>query len=120
MAFSSFMNQKYRQSPWIAGLFCELRPVSMTTAVITGRSQTPWYLVNIQEILPEGLSTWFKITHPYHGPGRGQGLQAACRRKMQGASASVSTPPYVFPCLRCHLIIGNRKRNALLLRKSHS
>lgn len=80
VAFSSFMNQKHGQPPGIEGLFCELRPVSMTTAVITGRSQTPWDLVDTQEILPEGLSTWFKITHPYHGPGRGRGLPAACGR----------------------------------------
>jgi hypothetical protein len=33
--FAAFMNQKYR----IAGLFCERRPVPMTTAVVTAGAQ---------------------------------------------------------------------------------
>lgn len=53
VAFSSFMNQKYRQSPWIARLFCKLGRVSMTTAGVTGAISGPRVPGSYSEMLPE-------------------------------------------------------------------
>lgn len=67
----------------------------MTTAILTARFQAPLYLTDIQEIFPDGVSG-VKITHLYHDPRSGQGLQAPYRRMMLAKSVYTCRPISAF------------------------
>ena len=79
-------------------IFCELRPISMATAILTARSQVPLYLTDIQQILMNWISG-FKITQLCHDPRSGQGLQASYRRERPDKSGCMWRPIFALPCL---------------------